>query len=255
MAKRILITGGTGRLGRVLVPRLLDAGHPVRVLTRRRREHGPVGWAVGDLRAPGGLADVTAATDVVIHLATTNGRGDLAATGNLVEEAKRTGTPHLVYVSIVGVEDIPLGYYRTKLACERLVERSGLPWTIVRATQFHELIAAIFHAQRWSPVTLVPSGVRFQPVDVTEVAATLVPIVSGAPANRAPDIGGPEVRDAAGLARDYLRAKGRRRPVSAIPLPGKIMRGFREGHNLADTAVMGRITFADFLAGAGSGAL
>ncbi|MEU3274396.1 NAD(P)H-binding protein [Saccharomonospora sp. NPDC006951] len=253
MANRILITGGTGRLGSALVPLLLDAGHPVRVLTRRGRERGPAEQVLGDLRTPGGLAGVTTGTDVVIHLATTNGRGDLAATGNLVEEAKRTGTPHLAYVSIVGVEDIPLGYYRTKLECERLVERSGLPWTIVRATQFHELIAAIFDAQCWSPVTMVPSGVRFQPVDVTEVAARLVTIASGAAVGRTPDIGGPEVRDAAGLARDYLRAKGRRGPVRAIPLPGKVMRAYREGHNLAGEAA-GRVTFADFLAGAGSGA-
>jgi len=245
MATRILVTGGTGRLGRALVPRLLEAGHDVRVLTRRTREPAAHRWVVGDLRTgpPGAGLDA----DVLIHLATTNGRGDVAATGNLIEAAKAAGHPHLVYVSIVGIDHFALGYYRAKLACERLVEGAGLPWTIQRTTQFHELIADLCEAQRLLPVTLMPAKVRFRPVDVGEVADALVTAAAGPAAHRLPDLGGPDEREAADLARRYLKATGRRRPVWAVPLPGKAIRDFRAGRHLTPDRV-GRITFDDFLA-------
>ncbi|TQI94085.1 SDR family oxidoreductase [Amycolatopsis cihanbeyliensis] len=249
MTKQVLVTGGTGRLGRALVPRLLDTGHDVRVLTRRRREPAAHCWVVGDLRTGSGLAGAAAEADVIIHLATTNGRGDVASTGNLIEAAKAAGGPHLVYVSIVGIDYVALGYYRAKLACERLVEHSGLPWTILRATQFHDLIATMCDVQRLLPVTLMPSKVHFQPIDVTEVADQLVTLAAESAANRVPDIGGPEVREAAELARNYLRAIGRRRPVCAVPLPGKAIRDYRAGHHLTPNRAAGRITFDDFLAG------
>jgi uncharacterized protein YbjT (DUF2867 family) len=248
MAKQILVTGGTGRLGRALVPRLLDTGYDVRVLTRRTREPAAHRWVVGDLRTGSGLAAAAAGADVIIHLATTNGRGDVATTGKLIEAATAAGRPHLVYVSIVGIDNFALGYYRAKLACERRVEDSGLPWTILRATQFHDLIADLCQVQRLLPVTLMPSKVCFQPVDVTEVADRLVTLAAGPAANRVPDLGGPEVREAAELARRYLAAIRRRRLVWPVPLPGKAIRDYRAGRHLTPNRA-GRITFDDFLAG------
>ncbi|GAB3434311.1 SDR family oxidoreductase [Actinophytocola sediminis] len=249
MAKQILVTGGTGRLGCALVPRLLDPGHDVRVLTRGQRAPAAHRWVVGDLRTGRGLTDATADVDVIIHLATTNGRGDVAATDNLIEAAKATGRPHLVYVSIVGVDRVAIGYYRAKLACERRVEGSGLPWTILRTTQFHDLIATMCRVQRLLPVTLMPSKVRFQPIDVTEVADHLVTLAAGPAANRVPELGGPQVRTASELARSYLLAVGRRRPVLAVPLPGRAIRDYRAGHHLTPDRAVGRITFDEFLAG------
>jgi uncharacterized protein YbjT (DUF2867 family) len=96
-----------------------------------------------------------------------------------------------VYVSIVGVDRIPYGYYRAKLATETVVEESGLPWTILRATQFHDLIRRIAGVLAKSPVVPVPAGVRFQPVDVHEVAARVVELATGTPAGRVDDMGGP----------------------------------------------------------------
>jgi uncharacterized protein YbjT (DUF2867 family) len=249
MTKQVLVTGGTGRLGRALVPRLLDAGDDVRVLTRRERELIAHGWVVGDLRTGRGLAAAVAGVDVIIHLATTNGRGDVAVTRNLIGAAGKVGGPHMVYLSIVGIDNVALGYYRAKLACERLIEQSGLPWTILRTTQFHDLITALCDVQRMLPVTTMPSRVSFQPIDVTEVADQLVSIAAGPAAHRVPDIGGPEVRDAVELARSYLRAIRRRRPVWPVPLPGKAIRDFRAGHHLTPNQAYGRITFEDFLAG------
>jgi uncharacterized protein YbjT (DUF2867 family) len=249
MTNQVLVTGGTGRLGRALVPRLLDAGEDVRVLTRRERELVGHGWVVGDLRTVRGLVAAVAGVDVIVHLATTNGRGDVAATRNLIEAASEAGGPHIVYLSIVGLDNVALGYYRAKLACERLIERSGLPWTILRATQFHDLITAVCDVQRILPVTMMPSGVSFQPIDVTEVSDRLVSIAAGPAVHRAPDIGGPEVRDAVELARSYLRTIRRRRLVWPVPLPGKAIRDLRAGHHLTPNHAFGRITFEEFLAG------
>jgi uncharacterized protein YbjT (DUF2867 family) len=147
---------------------------------------------------------------------------------------------HVVYVSIVGADEIPLGYYRTKIAVERVLAESGLPVTVLRATQFHDLLARIFRAQRWSPALFVLSGTRFQPVDVRDVAGRLVALAAGPPAGRVADFGGPEVRTMASLAHAY-----RRGPVVPVPVPGKIVRGYRTGANLAPAA--GTITFEEYL--------
>ncbi|MGW0179857.1 SDR family oxidoreductase [Nocardia sp. NPDC003345] len=254
MTKRILVTGGTGRLGRALVPRLLAAGHEVRVLTRSERDPREHEWIVGDLRTGAGLAAAAADIEVIVHLATTNGRGDIAATRALIEAARAAGGPHLVYLSIVGIDHHALGYYRAKAECEALLQHSDLPWTTLRATQFHDLIAEIFDLQRWSPVLAVPAKVSFQPVDVLEVADRLAELAAGPPSGRVPDMGGPQVRSVTDLAHAYLRVIGRRRPVLAVPLPGRTMRDFRSGTHLAPEHADGRITFEEFLAARAEGA-
>src|SRR4051794_26063822 len=181
---RTLVTGATGRLGRPTVARLGAAGHDVRSLSRRA---GP-GLATGDLLTGAGLADAVAGVGVVVHLATA-ARGDDVAAANLVRAAVAGGARHPVHMSLVGIDDIPLGYYRTKLAAERVIASSGLPHTILRATQFHDLVVSLFTAQRFAPVVLAP---RFavQPIAVTDVADRLVELAGSPPAGRGPDIGG-----------------------------------------------------------------
>lgn len=269
----ILVTGGTGTLGRAVVDSLA-ASHDVRVLSRAsaddqrsgrvrsgRTRDEPVRcewvrceWVRGDLRTGAGLAAAVAGVDVVVHCATTNGRGDVPATRNLLDAARRAGGPHVVYVSIAGSDRIPLAYYRAKQECERLVERSGLPWTILRTTQFHDLIAKFFVVQRWLPVVAVPKGVDFQPIDVRDVAERLAELAAGPAAGRVADLGGPQIRTTRDLARTYLRTMGSRRPVVPLALPGATLRGYREGRHLVPEGAAGGRTFDDFLVEtAGSG--
>jgi len=246
VTNRILVTGGTGRLGRALVPQLLSAGHAVRVLSRKPPSDEQT-WR-GDLLTGEGLEAAVDGVGVIVHCATGNGRADIAGTRNLVQTAVRAGRPHLMYVSIVGVGQVDMAYYWAKLACEQLVERSALPWTIQRTTQFHELIVWMCTSQRRLPMIVMPSGVSFQPVDAGEVAARLA-VPAGAPsAGRVPDMGGPEVRPAADLARAYARSRSSRRPVVSVPMPGAGIRGYREGGHLTPEHADGRITFEQFLA-------
>ncbi|URM92087.1 NAD(P)H-binding protein [Streptomyces sp. MRC013] len=237
----IVVTGGTGTLGRHVTRRLREEGHEVRVVSRRSAP-----YAV-DLRDGGGLDEALAGAGTVVHCASTPTGGDERAAGRLVGAARRAGVSHLVYISIVGVDRVPLGYYRTKLAVEGLIERSGLGWTVLRTTQFHDLVLRLLEGSARLPVLPVPAGVRDQPVEVREVAARLTGLALAEPAGRVADMGGPEVRTFEDLARAYLRAAGRRRRVVPVPLAGRTYRAFRAGGHLAPDRAVGTGTFEDHL--------
>src|SRR3712207_1674767 len=194
----VLVTGGSGLLGRAVVDRLAATGHRVRVLSRRSPDGlSPSVEAVrGDLRTGSGLAQAVAGADAIVHCAS-DPRGcqdvDVAGTERLLAAACQAGRPHVVYISIVGVDRIPYAYYRAKVAAERLIEESGLPRTTLRTTQFHEFSLAAVRQLARSPLVPIVRGWRFQPVDVGEVADALVTHVAAGPAGPIPDLGGPEV--------------------------------------------------------------
>jgi uncharacterized protein YbjT (DUF2867 family) len=238
----ILVTGGTGTLGRLVTERLRADGHEVRVLSRHAQP-----FAV-DLRKGGpGLDAAMDGVDTIVHCASSPGGGDEEAAAHLIAASRRAGVRHLVYISIVGVDRVPFGYYRSKLAVERLVEESGLGWTVLRATQFHDLLVRLFGILSKSPVMLLPARVKDQPVEVAEVADRLAELALAAPAGRVEDMGGPEVRTFDSLARAYLQATGRRRLVLRVPLRGKAYDGFRSGGHLAPGHAVGKGTFEEYL--------
>jgi uncharacterized protein YbjT (DUF2867 family) len=141
------------------------------------------------------------------------------------------------------------GYFGSKLAAERIVADSGLPFTTLRATQFHDLILTVAQQMAKLPVVPVPAGFRFQPVDADEVAARLVELTLGEPAALVPDMGGPRAYRVADLLRGYLWASHRRRRlIVPIWLPGKAARVFRAGANLAPEQAVGHRTWEEFLA-------
>lgn len=225
----LLITGGTGTLGRPTVEALRAAGIEPRILSRRA---GP-SHAVADLQSGVGLPEALAGVETVLHLAT-NRRSDARATQRLVQAARSAVVQHLVYLSIVGVDAVPLGYYRAKLLCEEVVAESGVPFTILRATQFHQFLSGFFHAQRRLP-RLITLDVPFQPISTAAVAERLVSLAGSAPAKgRVDDLGGPEVLPMAELARQWLVASGaapeaaERRVVEAH-LPGALAGAYRAG--------------------------
>ena len=239
----ILVTGGTGVLGRPLTERLRAAGHEVRVLSRHAQP-----YAV-DLVAGGpGLDAAVAGVDTIVHCATSPRGGDETPTANLIAAARRAGVGHLVYISIVGVDRVPFRYYRSKLAVERMIEQSGLGWTTLRATQFHDLLVLLFQGLSKPPVMMLPAGVSDQPVAVTEVAERLAELAAGAPAGRVDDMGGPEVLTFPELAQAYLSATGRRRRLLNVPLFGKTYQGFRAGGHLTPERAVGKGTFGEYLA-------
>jgi uncharacterized protein YbjT (DUF2867 family) len=253
----ILVTGGTGTLGRHVVPRLRAAGHAVRVLSRHNHasEDG-IEYVTGDLLTGEGIASAVDGAGIIVHLAGSR-TGDDEATRNLVRAASRSGVRHLVYISVIGADRIPMvsgidrtmfGYFGSKLAAERIVADSGLPWTTLRAAQFHDLSLTVAQQMAKLPVIPVPAGFQFQPVDSGEVASRLVELTLGTPAGLVPDMGGPRVYGMADLIRGYLRACAKHRMIVPVWIPGTAARALRAGANLAPERAVGQRTWEDFLA-------
>lgn len=257
----ILVSGGTGTLGRHVVARLRDAGRDVRVLSR----HGPkdgignkegIEFVVGDLATGAGIEAAVDGAEIIVHCAGgAKGDGDKAI--NLVRAASRAGgVRHLVYISVVGADKVPVvggidramfGYFASKLAAERAVADSGLPWTTLRATQFFDTLLLVARQMAKLPVIPLPSGFRFQPIDPNEVGVRLAELALGAPIGLAPDIAGPKVYQTDELIGEYLRASHKRRPIIPVWLPGKAARAVRSGVILAPDRAVGRRTWEDFL--------
>ncbi|WP_371655140.1 MULTISPECIES: SDR family oxidoreductase [unclassified Streptomyces] len=250
MTSPILVTGGTGTLGRLVVSRLRDAGSDVRVLSRKSRpaENG-IAYVTGDLAKDQGIGPAVDGVRALVHCASDK-KGDADATRNLVRAAEKAGVAHLVYISIVGVEDVSFGYFKSKLESERVVTESGLPWTLLRVTQFYDFILNGAQKAKKLPLVPVPSGFRVQPIDPEEVAVRLAELALDKPAGRVPDLVGPQATDAVAMIRAYLKAVHKGAPVVPLWMPGigkirsggLLPKGPKDGY---DTA---RVTWEEFLA-------
>jgi uncharacterized protein YbjT (DUF2867 family) len=245
-APQVLVTGGTGVLGRHVVERLGSEGLQARIFSRS----GKPGTIRGDLLTGEGLEMAVEDVNIIIHCASSPFRKarqvDVEGTGRLLEAA--AGVSHLVYISIVGIDRAAsYPYYRIKLETERVVESSPIPYTILRATQFYDLVLRAMRFIDRLPVMAIPRGFLGQPIDAGEVAGRLVELALSEPAGRVPDIGGPEVGMFADAARAYLEIAGRRRRVFEFPMPGKTARAFREGALVCPDQAYGKIRWEDFL--------
>jgi uncharacterized protein YbjT (DUF2867 family) len=237
---RVTLIGGGGLLGSHLVPLLDEAGHETTVASRSTEPRV-------DLVTGEGLRAAVEDAEVVVHLASDARRPrdvDVAGTQRLLSVL---ADQHLIYVSIVGVDRHPLPYYRAKLQAERQIADSPKAHSIVRATQFHDFIAYLLHLVTRAPVATVPSGWVTQPIDVREVASAIAETVERRPFGLQPDLAGPEVMGIEHLARTYMSAVGRTRPLLRLPVPGRVSRAFRDGvHTNPDRAV-GESTWSQYL--------
>jgi uncharacterized protein YbjT (DUF2867 family) len=254
---QILVTGGTGTLGRHVVRRLRDAGRQVRVLSRHNHtSEVDIEFVTGDLATGDGIEAAVAGVGTVVHCAGSS-KGDEDKTRNLVRAASKAGICHLVYISVVGADRVPMvsgidrtmfGYFGSKLAAERVVAESGLPWTTLRAAQFHELLLMVAQQMEKLPLIPVPTGFRFQPIDAGEVAGRLVELTLGPPSGLVAEMAGPRAYAVTDLLRVYLRARGKSRMLIPLWIPGRAASALRAGANLAPEGAVGQRTWEDFLA-------
>lgn len=249
---RTLLTGATGTLGRALQPRLAEAGHTVRGTSRSPPGDGPADeWVELSLPDGPGIEAAVADVDVVIHAAS-DAQGDSEAvdargTEQLAAAAADAGVSNFLYVSIVGIDEVPYSYYRHKLAAERAVEAADVPQTIVRITQFHEFIDTLLGMVDRLPIWPLPTKFQSQPIDVGEAADAILEHATTAPAGRVPAVGGPEVRTLGELAKAYRNARRLRRPIVRLPVPGKTAAGFRAGKATCPDRAMGTVSWETWL--------
>lgn len=249
---KVLVTGGTGTLGREVVKQLRAKGHTARVMSRKPGSGDD--WVQGDLVTGVGLDRALIGMDAVVHAASAATQPlklhatDVVGTRRVLAMAREAGVRHAVYISIVGIDGLAYPYYKYKVAAEAVVREGIVPWSILRATQFHTLIDTFLSAFSKLPaLALVPFTWQFQPVDAGEVATRLVEVVTGEPRGMLPDFGGPEVRTFKSLAETWLKARGSGKRLVNLPLPFKFSRQFSEGRVLAPHHRYGATTFEQYI--------
>jgi uncharacterized protein YbjT (DUF2867 family) len=250
---RVLVTGGTGTLGRAVVPALQAGNFDVAVLSRSPGASADgVPRLVGDLRTGRGLREALAGVECVVHLASDARHArqvDVEGTARLAGAAATAGCAHLLLISIVGCDQVPFGYYRAKTVAEEAAVHGPVPASVLRATQFHDLVVRLAQTVTLGPVSVVPRGLRAAPVDIRDVADRLARAVAEGPRGRLPDLAGPDVVEVAEVAADWAARRGRRRPRPLrFPAWGGFLRAFADGANLPGPgAERGSRTLADWM--------
>jgi uncharacterized protein YbjT (DUF2867 family) len=234
----VLVTGGTGHLGRELVA-LLKGAYEVRVLARSPQSDPEVQWVKGDLATGEGIPEAMAGVRIVLHAATLSpaaSRGyfvpadlwrsppevDVDGTRQLLSEAERVGVAHFLYISIVGVEHPRGPYLRLKHIAEGLVRTGGVPWSIVRATQFYWLLDRMLGKAVRLPALVLPTDLPTQPGDAGDFAQYLLECIADGPGEQRQDFGGPELLTLGDLVQQWQQARDRPRPILRLPVPSRI---------------------------------
>lgn len=261
---RILVTGGSGHLGRAIVPALQSEGHQVRILSRQPRRDPDVEWIQGDLSTGDGLPNAVTDVEAIIHAATNSPaarRGrfkfadflrspadvDVSGTSALLAAAERAKVEHFLHVSIVGLEHLTLmPYARHKLQAEQIVKSSNVPWSIVRATGFFWLVERMCANLVKQRILALPAHVSMAPVDSDEFARLIVGWVAQRRRGEREDFAGPQTMRITELAEQYLAANGLQRQIRRAPLPKKIQAAITAG-NTAPHARLGTTTWAQWL--------
>jgi len=251
-----LVTGAAGNLGAAVVGALLERDHQVHAHMRSQGAAIPAGVRAfhGDIRKGEELPAASFGVDAIIHCASffdPDGATDREGARNLIRAAKANGAPHLVYISIVGVDRTPFPYFKTKLEVEKIVEDSGLPHTILRATQFHSFVLRLISGFEDADANRIalPAGLNFQSIAVEEVAAALVKASERDAAGRLPDIAGPRAYSLEEMTLLYCRLSGKERTITSLTEDPQrdFHDSFRDGRNLAPDHAVGRITWEEFL--------
>lgn len=235
--KKVLITGGTGLLGRALVHALESSkisfviGSRNQPVTENLKPH----WKKLNLATGEGLDECLENVDTIFHLASAtkpfNAATDVEGTRQMLEAGKLSGVKHMIYVSIVGIDKVPISYYKIKLAAEQVVKEAGIDYTILRVTQFHDFLDNVIGKTLKYPVTFMPKAIKYQPVSLAVVVDKLMDIYENGPTNDTLEIGGPEVMTMGKAAEYWLKAQNKKRWILNVPITfaGKLGKNLAEG--------------------------
>jgi len=253
------VFGGTGDVGGKVVAELAARGEAVAIVSRNPPAPGtPAAAALGervvhrpvDLASGDGLAAALDGVETVVNVVgDARGRAEVlvAGTRRLLEAEAVAGVGHHVAISIVGCDRSQIGYHRTTLEQERAVTNGPVPWSTLRATQFHTLVARVFAVA--ARARLVPTGTGLlQPIDSAVVARRLADAAQAGPSGRLPDVAGPQVLMLSELAATWRDHAGRRLLPLRLPGVGSVGRALRDGLLCNREAATDGPTFAQWLA-------
>ncbi|WP_308420879.1 SDR family oxidoreductase [Nesterenkonia cremea] len=249
---KITVVGGTGTVGSLVVEAAQARGHEAIPASRSTGVDVTTGEGLNEaLRGADAVIDVSSMPTLSVSPAV---KFFSTAAKNVLAAAEAAEVPHVVRLSIIGVDRNPHGFYAGQLAMEKIYNDAAVPTTILRAAQFHEFAAQTLQRSTLGPVVLAPRA-RVQPVAGWEVAEKLVSLAEGQPLGRAADLAGPHEEDLAEMVRAYARSQGSRRLILPVRLPVPMMRGMAAGLQLPrEGAQLGTETFAEWLGVVGDGA-
>lgn len=246
---KVLVTGATGQLGSALLRQLKNTDYHVKITSRRKPENVNFEWVYCDLLTGEGLEEAVNDVDVVIHAVTSPRKDsdiiDVSGFNKFLDTAQHI--KHFIYPSIVGIEDIPMKYYRNKYQAEELLRNSSVPHTIVRATQFHSFVENLFLSKPLFKRYLVPGDIKIQSVDVDEFAAHLIRMINVGPQGKTEDFAGPEILTLREMAELKIKVNNESNKVVSLSFPGKLYRALLNGKNTNDHRKVGKVTFEEFL--------
>lgn len=247
---KILITGSTGHLGSFLLKQLSNSDYKVKLTSRRKPDFsGNFEWVYSDLLTGDGLEEAVKDVEVIIHAATSPMKNtkmvEVSGLAKLLSKSQHI--KNFIYPSIVGIEDIPMKYYSYKYEAEELLKNSFIPYSIVRATQFHSFVENLFLNKPIIGRYIVPKGMKFQSVDTGEFADHLIGFIDKGPQGRADDFGGPEIHSIKEMAEQKIKINNETNKVISFPLTGKLYKSFLIGKNTNENRKQGKITFEEFL--------
>ncbi|MFZ0323153.1 MAG: SDR family oxidoreductase [Actinomycetes bacterium] len=250
---RMVVLGATGTAGRLTAIEARSRGHDVVAVSRSGGTVEGCRSARVDVGADEALLDALVGADVVIDTLNTSARRRSGIRAFFVQSASAVSTaaaalavPRVVVLSIVGIDDIPYGYYEAKVAQESTYAAADVPVTVVRTTQFHEFVGQIIAGTTFGPVALVPR-MRIQPLAASDAATALVDAATGPPSLRAADVAGPQVHELPALARRLIASRGAATRVVAVPVPSRAGRMMAKGALLPKSGRCTDATFDDWL--------
>jgi len=251
--KKVLVTGGTGILGSEVVKQLLSLNYGVCVLSSKKNPKVPEGVQLihGDLVTGKGLKEATENTDIIIHCASNpkdTENVDIKGTQNLLQAIDKDITKHFIFISIINVDKSDYTYYKTKAQVEKMIAGSGIPFSILRTTQFHNYVLAIIKSlDKNNGEIVIPDRMRFQSIDVSEAAALLVNLAGSSPVGLLAGTGGPQVLKFERMFKTYLKVLDRHNDLKTKPIEREEYDRYRSANNLWRSNPYGEINWENFL--------
>ncbi|GAB3711645.1 NAD(P)H-binding protein [Spirosoma flavus] len=259
--KKIVVIGGTGVLGTSVVSTLQQQKIDFIIGSRSRiktdsystvNQSASLPWTRIDLATGEGLTEALTGVDTVIHLASAPTKiggepFEVVATRNLLKALRQSEVKHLIYSSIVGVDKVPFSYYQSKFAAEKLIQQQEIPYSILRATQFHDLVDFFIRRLLYLPIGFVPKQLKFQPIHVDAVSTELYRLAQAGPQQAVLNLGGPQLFTLETMTQLWMKTHGVSKPLIPLPTIGRLMKSFEKGENTCTEKAVGSKTWEEYL--------